>query len=180
MFWFFGPAEECSKVLGTRFLIWQAAFLANHASSSFPTFFALPRFVTPEVKTYVLFKGQLLSSVAMTIDEACRQGLFEECELFFSRPEVSESMCPPLPFQRGWTFPIAHVLAAAGRRRSERARRASPRPSAPFGQRSSVCVSGAGGVPPNETASFPWQEKETPWLMRPDGPTQPKQVDFEL
>lgn len=51
-FWFSGSAEECWGLLGTRFLIWQADFLANYASSSssFPTFFALPSLVPAKFK----------------------------------------------------------------------------------------------------------------------------------
>lgn len=136
-----GSWKECSGLPGTRLLIWQADFLANHASSSaFPTFFALPSFVTAEVKTYFLFKGQLLSSVAMTIDEACWRGLFEECELFFfftwGGQPVNES-----PSSFSGRLDISHHTCI-GSCSSERARRASPRPSAPFGR---VCVSGVGG-----------------------------------
>lgn len=114
-FWFFGPAEEGSELLGTRSLIWRAAFLANRvSSSSFPAFFALPSFVTTKVKTHFLFKGQMVSSVAMAIHEACWQGVFEECELFFFHAGRSASQCVPLFLFRDLEhFLLAHVLAAA-------------------------------------------------------------------
>lgn len=166
-FWLFGPAEECGTLMGTQFLIWQADFLASSPPLFPPSWpwmgpFPLPSFVTAKVKSYFPFKGQTLSSVAVAIHEACWQGLFEECELLFFHAGRSVSQRVPLfLFREVEHFPSRLGSAAAAKKHRE--------PSAPFGQRSSVCVrDDAGGVPPDEMASFPWWEKVTPSPIGPE------------
>lgn len=66
-----------------------------------------------EIWTYPPLKVQSGSHPAfLMMYNVCWQGLFEECELIFRSIKRSVGNYSPFSVLGGWTFPIAHVLAA--------------------------------------------------------------------